>query len=539
MKKINKNLNKGFTLIELLAVIVILAIILLITVPIVSNVVESAKKRAFIYTANGILRSAEIELADGKVNDDDKSGLYVFDGNNFVNGTYKIEYNGKKPIEGKLYINSSGEIEIALWNEGDCVYKPISNKDVLFDDTLTNLSCMEKVVGIAGYAYFDEIKGLNEPVLKEGMTAIRWNGMTEETDGIDFDKNTDNWYDYNNKEWANAKSADGSYWVWIPRYAYKITSGYNTSSLGTIDIKFLIDTTNTTLDETEISTDGKNGLSVTNYVLHPAFKFGDDDLAGIWVAKFEASIVGGSPEFKPQVISTNSIPIRNAFLLSIDMKNNTTKYGWSSAEVDTHLTKNIEWGAIVYFAQSSYGKESEIYSNNSSLVKTGCGGSAATSPEVPGCQNEYNSDGVVKASTTGNITGIYDISGGRYEYLAAMIDNEQNTYTDDYFLDIASVRTTYTDKYFDIYDGTTVSSGATNYNNNKTQKYGDATYETSSSSEGLFSWTGDYSYFPTASVPWFARGGHFYPSSAGAYNLYRFSGANDGYIGFRAVLITE
>ena len=31
------------------------------------------------------------------------------------------------------------------------------------------------------------------------------------------------------KRWANAKSADGSYWVWIPRYAYKIESCYHMS----------------------------------------------------------------------------------------------------------------------------------------------------------------------------------------------------------------------------------------------------------------------------------------------------------------------
>ena len=39
-----------------------------------------------------------------------------------------------------------------------------------------------------------------------------------------------NWYDYDKKQWANAKTLDGSYWVWIPRYAYKITSGFHCAS---------------------------------------------------------------------------------------------------------------------------------------------------------------------------------------------------------------------------------------------------------------------------------------------------------------------
>ena len=34
------------------------------------------------------------------------------------------------------------------------------------------------------------------------------------------------------RKWANAKTSDGSMWVWIPRYAYSITSGYHSSSAG-------------------------------------------------------------------------------------------------------------------------------------------------------------------------------------------------------------------------------------------------------------------------------------------------------------------
>ena len=34
--------------------------------------------------------------------------------------------------------------------------------------------------------------------------------------------------------------------------------------------------------------------------------------------------------------------------------------------------------------------------------------------------NAYNTTGGVKASTTGNITGVYDMSGGAWEYTAAM-----------------------------------------------------------------------------------------------------------------------
>ena len=47
-------MKKGFTLIELLAVIVILAVISLITVPMLLNVVEESRKGAFKVTCNEI-----------------------------------------------------------------------------------------------------------------------------------------------------------------------------------------------------------------------------------------------------------------------------------------------------------------------------------------------------------------------------------------------------------------------------------------------------------------------------------------------------
>ena len=51
LKNINK--NKGFTLIELLAVIVIIALVAIITIPIVGNIVEGAKKSAAKDSAYG------------------------------------------------------------------------------------------------------------------------------------------------------------------------------------------------------------------------------------------------------------------------------------------------------------------------------------------------------------------------------------------------------------------------------------------------------------------------------------------------------
>ncbi|NLM63225.1 MAG: hypothetical protein GX190_02785, partial [Mollicutes bacterium] len=121
------------------------------------------------------------------------------------------------------------------------------------------------------------------------MTPIKWD---EELNEIATTEEDEQWYDYNEKRWANVKTADGSYWVWIPRYAYKITSGYHTNNAGTIEIKFLKETTNEAADGMIVETSGYSfGEKDTSmhYFLHPAFTFGNEEIPGFWVAKFEPS----------------------------------------------------------------------------------------------------------------------------------------------------------------------------------------------------------------------------------------------------------
>jgi len=105
-----------------------------------------------------------------------------------------------------------------------------------------------------------------------------------ETNGSDPE-----WYNYGETEstrkWANAKTSDGSMWVWIPRYAYSITSGYHSSSTGNIEVEFMKGLTNET-STGRTSFDNVSGQGKWN--IHPAFNYGQI-VSGLWVAKFEAS----------------------------------------------------------------------------------------------------------------------------------------------------------------------------------------------------------------------------------------------------------
>ena len=114
--------KKGFTLIELLAVIVILAIVALILVPVISNVIDSARKAAFRETVNGIIESA-----------DNYVGEYVLINHNdpiypieiYCNGSEcedsngkKLEFKGKVPISGKVILESSNLVRADLISDG-------------------------------------------------------------------------------------------------------------------------------------------------------------------------------------------------------------------------------------------------------------------------------------------------------------------------------------------------------------------------------------------------------------------------------------
>ena len=102
--------KKGFTLIELLAIIVILAIIAVITTPIILNVIENAKKGAaqdsalgykdavHKYYASRLSIDSNFQMVDSTY--EIESNGYLSDGTN----TYEVQIDGKVPANGFVQI---------------------------------------------------------------------------------------------------------------------------------------------------------------------------------------------------------------------------------------------------------------------------------------------------------------------------------------------------------------------------------------------------------------------------------------------------
>ncbi|MDD2377206.1 MAG: hypothetical protein PHD15_07570, partial [Clostridia bacterium] len=167
---------------------------------------------------------------------------------------------------------------------------------------------------------------LNKPVLATGMTAKKWNGAAWITVS-DPDVDT-TWYDYEAKQWANAQTADGSMWVWIPRYVYRIPISWHAASPagGTIDVQFSDNINDNWNIDAIGSLNTHTGANASNntWTNHPGFTFGSTQLTGIWVAKFQASGTVTNLKSLPGVTALRSTTISNAFLACRNME---TTYG--------------------------------------------------------------------------------------------------------------------------------------------------------------------------------------------------------------------
>ena len=521
-------MKDGFTLIEILAIIILLSVLALVTYPIINGVINDSRKDLYDkqidelerHTRTWISENVEsLELVDGY------SRNVTFEelkNSGYIQESSVINPKTNEPLSGCMTINYSDEI------------------------TGFNVYYNEKCSEIAkGYA---DNSGANRPELFENMVPIKY----ENNKWIVADT-SQKWYDYNNKEWANAvvlnkgvtknigneiTEEEISLWyVWIPRYKYTIFNGNNegvTAKL--INITFEHGKSNTgtlqcrTIDDgSEMCTDNLNGGTINQIstYTHPAFKFGNTELTGFWVGKFEVSGSTSAITVKPNVTSLRSQKVSSFFTAIQNVK---TTYGINNA--DSHMLKNIEWGAVAYLKQSKYGLgTTDIGINNNSNYITGCGATAESASSTT-C-NKYNTTTGMLASTTGNIYGVYDMSGGAYEYVMGNMKNSSNAF----YPNGSGFKTVPDSKYYDVY----MYGVGTQTNYHARGKLGDATKEILVHfNYNAGGWYKDHSYFVKDTYSWLSRGGgHSGTSSAG---IFYFNGVNGGarnYYYTRAVLSSK
>ena len=404
--------------------------------------------------------------------------------------------------------------------------------------------------------YKEKILNGADPVLKEKLIPVE----IAENGEVTYADTSKEWYNYENKKWANAvilnegvtynvgdtiqESDIESYFVWIPRYKYQIFDEGNYTTY--IESK----PTESIAKEIQIefetnAVEASTGSVKGEWLTHPAFT--NFDVNGLWVGKFETGYEGATsidtaqvneenPNkiiIKPNVYSWRNSTVSNMFKTAYNYERN----------LDSHMMKNTEWGAVAYVSHSKYGINTEVRINNNSDYLTGYAaidGTDQTSyPGVSGTTSDvtlpYNTETGYKASTTGNITGVYDMSGGAWEYVAGYMPSSSDAsgFTSDE-LNIYS-------KYLDIYPS---NSTITSYNN---RILGDATGEL-----GPFyfyadkdnikryhnNWYSDHSIFIDDSFSWFGRSGAYNDGvRAGCFYFGRGTANVYDFGGYRIVLI--
>ena len=378
---------------------------------------------------------------------------------------------------------------------------------------------------------YQDNSGANAPVLEDNMIPVYYDGTNWKYAAL-YDK----WYDYDDKEWANAvvlndgviknigdtiTEEDIALWyVWIPRYTYTIFNGNNeevseqtiieisfetgTSSTGTVEC---VDNVTGNGTSSETCTDTTNGSIVngTSTYTHPAFTFGDTELTGFWVGKFEVSGTTDKITIKPNVSSLREQNV-SAFFTAIQ----NIKYVYNLSG-DSHMIKNMEWGAVAYLSHSKYGTCIDDY---------GCSEVRANLNE-----NYYTGGGkddaykiMVYESSTENVYGVYDMSGGSREYVMGNTVSSTGVF---YPSSTGFITENIPDsKYFNLY------TYGISYLTNSRGKLGDATKETIKMfGNDTYGWFDDYADFPNKTDSWFERGGYYRDDeSAGIFNFNRSTG---------------
>ena len=423
----------------------------------------------------------------------------------FVYSTGQVHYSnvsGKYSVKPVLYLKPDVKIIVGHGTSTDPYVLGINQKDT---------------------------SGANTPVLASNMIPVYYDDSKNVWKCADKD-NKDSltrWYNYDYKMWANAVTinysdssiknryfnSDGTLkikpgeevlmadittmWVWIPRFNAVTPSNYNG---GTQAKPNAIDVTFVKQNETALY----------------AFTFGNKELSGFWYGKFETShttLASSSTKnnlgctnetcsnangiiIKPNETSLRYNNVSNFFFASRSMEQPNNSFGFISSEVDTHMSKNNEWGAVAYLTHSIYGRCTssttctEVGINNNGSYKTGYGAPAGSNTSVT--NGAYYTSLGKDASTTGNIYGIYDMSGGAGEFVMGVYNKKP---------DASGFNILPDEKYYNNYTGTSYT--------------GHALTETKN-------WYSDYADFVGSAFPWFVRGGVYYnSSSAGVFGFSR------------------
>ena len=562
-----KKYNNGISLIALVVTIIILLILASISIATLTGdngIISQAEESKELQEKIEIIESIKLKILAKEMYS--KGGITQEKIEDILSNYGEIIKNDDGTIKSLKPENTDYEIAFKDLYDGTLPEPPEPEPSMAATPEKSDQSSFTRMYGVVEIEFLEgtsytRTETPNAPILGNNMKKVYWedNG-TERVEGKEgFDETK--WYNYidqsvdtsttNTSKWANAVTVDNNgnitgYFVWIPRYAYRIvyfdtsshedeyrSTGTTDGLVGYSDARGFVHPdgktpSNMDTPATSIAV-GRNKLRP-----HPAFENGSNSgytqgewneaLEGLWIAKYESSGTTTNLRSLPGVKALTSVNIGDMYTSALNF----------SATNKSHMLKNSEWGAMVYLADSKYGKNgNRIIANSLGLYSAG--GNGATVKKLP------------SLSTTGNYYGIYDTGGASAENVSGYLPDCSTSYGNSFAsnnpqsANATNDKTTSTE-YATVYNlVSTSATGAQNYNANINKKFGDAIIEISNTSKGNASWgSADFSFgasvINTNKEPFFKRGGRYDDSNCGTFGCYGNNGAASSYSGFRLCL---
>ena len=316
--------ERGISVLALAITVIVILIITSITTYNGINVVKDARKKDATDKLSIICNS--LRKDDGFL--DFSSGEAVLTERDYISLDLKEYYDEDYPIvvQKTFTIEPTRKVTRYVLK----MFDGIELTELYANEEFTIEKALEKnTYGVS----FDEIKNVNRPILLDDMHAVK-----SDMSGLVDDIYTDIWYNYNTSAPSFAKmkydsDGDGSVadesrvFVWIPRYAYSIQEYYDGRNNplrpftqvpnSAMKIVFLREDTNYMIN---------NEVLPAGYKVHPAFKMGGKEHAGIWIAmetsESDSTLSGAVSECE--------------------------NYVGTHEEIESHLMTNMEYSAAAY-----------------------------------------------------------------------------------------------------------------------------------------------------------------------------------------------
>ncbi len=341
-----RNTTAGITLIALVITIIILIILAGITINFIvgdNGIIRRSQEASFKAKMSSIAEQWELYLLSKEMETRqvvDRNVIYAGSILEDIVRDEEIDLNGQTIQNIRTLLGSVGSKEetYVMIYQGELYY--VSQPNIPNNKNQTKW-CQE--IGIKIWEYepptgikvvngnYEKVNGvwmctpkLNVGFVKEKTRYVKQDNNGNLVPGTWINKKPeDDWYDYKNQKWANLyveSSGIESYYVWIPRYVYKIDTEKSVTGNERMDVKF-VDLNNSYKDEITDEVTTWETLQSQGYQVPEAFYFGDSDnylentpIPGYWMSKYQLSELSDTDTYTidfSTVATSTAITIQN------------------------------------------------------------------------------------------------------------------------------------------------------------------------------------------------------------------------------------